>query len=144
MMCIIVSQCNSFSQLSQFSKLVFRKVSHCWKNCFANHVSQVLQIRVTHWQGFANTNFVVLPLFSKVFRKYKFRSFTFVSQGFARFRKYKIRTVFKLEIGFFVSQGLASFARFLQWAVCWCRINWDKMSRLAYPRTRWPDLYNLE
>ena len=36
------------------------------KNCFANHVSQVLQIRVTHWQGFANTSFVVLHLFRKV------------------------------------------------------------------------------
>ena len=84
-----------FSQLSQFSQLVFRSVSPSFAKC----VSQVLQIRVL--QGFANTFF---------------RSFTLVSQdsqglantSFAKLRNSQFRK--NLQIGFSFSKFRKVFA----------------------------------
>ena len=75
---------------------MFRNVSPS----FANHVSQVSQIRVS--QGFANTSFAVLRLFRKIRKVSQIRVF-------ASFRKYKFRKVSQLGFSFRkvsqVSQG---------------------------------------
>ena len=94
-------------------------VSHCIalfrKSCFASLANtSFARFRKYKFrsftfvsQGFANTSFAR-------FRKYKFRSFTFVSQGFARVSKIRVRKFSQKQFkqGFANSFRFAKFCKF--------------------------------
>ena len=107
---MIVSQC--YSNFANFAISV--------SQCFAISVSQVSQIIFCkfHKDQLSKVSQIQVSQFYVCFARFTIASTSFhslsqmqVSQGFAN--------------RYFVSQGFASLAvaRFLQWTVCWCKVN---------------------